>query len=50
MLFAGRTQAALMSPVIEIGEMPAVHTFFRREFRLAGGVVRGVRAGDLARA
>jgi hemerythrin-like domain-containing protein len=40
----------LMSSVIETGEMPAVHTFFRREFRLAAGVVRGVRAGDVARA
>jgi len=39
-----------MSTVIDTGEMPAVHTFFRREFRLAAGVVRGVRAGDVARA
>jgi hemerythrin-like domain-containing protein len=39
-----------MSSVIETGEMPTVHTFFRREFRLAAGVVRGVRAGDVRRA
>ncbi len=39
-----------MSAVIETGEMPTVHTFFRREFRLAAGVVRGVRAGDVRRA
>jgi len=30
--------------------MPTVHTFFRREFRLAGGVLRGVPTGDLRRA
>jgi hypothetical protein len=35
---------------IDTSEMPAVHSFLRREFRLAGGVVRGVRAGDVARA
>ncbi len=35
---------------IDTSEMPTVHTFFRREFRLAGGVVRGVAAGDSARA
>jgi hemerythrin-like domain-containing protein len=40
----------MMSHVIDTGEMPAVHTFFRREFRLAPGVVRGVSAGDVARA
>lgn len=30
--------------------MNTIHTFFRREFRLAGGVVRGVPAGDRERA
>ena len=30
--------------------MYVLHSFFRREFRLAGGVVRGVPAGDLGRA
>jgi hemerythrin-like domain-containing protein len=35
---------------IDTSEMPAVHTFFRREFRLAGGVVRAVAPGDVARA
>ncbi|GIF01070.1 hemerythrin domain-containing protein [Paractinoplanes rishiriensis] len=36
--------------VIDTSDMPAVHTFFRREFRLAGGVVRAVRPGDVGRA
>ena len=35
---------------IDTSEMPTVHTFFRREFRLAGGVVRSVAAGDVRRA
>jgi hypothetical protein len=35
---------------IDTAEMPAVHRLFRREFSLAAGVVRGVRAGDVARA
>jgi hemerythrin-like domain-containing protein len=30
--------------------MPTLHTFFRRELRLAGGVIRGVAEGDRARA
>ena len=30
--------------------MPALHTFFRREFRLAGGLVREVADGDRRRA
>ncbi len=30
--------------------MPTLHTFFRREYRLAGALVRGVPEGDLARA
>ena len=33
---------------IDTSEMATIHTFFRREFRLAGGVVRGVAAGDVA--
>ncbi|GAA0794232.1 hemerythrin domain-containing protein [Spirilliplanes yamanashiensis] len=36
--------------LVDTREMPAVHTFFRREFRLAGGLVRAVRDGDTARA
>lgn len=40
----------LSAEAIDTSEMPAVHTFFRREFRLAGGVVRAVDAGDVARA
>ena len=35
---------------IDTSEMATIHTFFRREFRLAGGVVRGVAAGDVQRA
>ncbi len=35
---------------IDTSEMATIHTFFRREFRLAGGVVRGVAAGDVRRA
>lgn len=30
--------------------MPTLHTFFRREYRLAGGLVRGIPEGDEARA
>ena len=33
---------------IDTSEMATIHTFFRREFRLAGGVVRGVAEGDVA--
>jgi iron-sulfur cluster repair protein YtfE (RIC family) len=29
--------------------MPKVHTMFRREFGLLPGLVRGVKAGDIAR-
>jgi hemerythrin-like domain-containing protein len=35
---------------LDTSVMPTLHTFHRREFRLAGGVVRGVAAGDLRRA
>ncbi|MGY1741660.1 MULTISPECIES: hemerythrin domain-containing protein [unclassified Blastococcus] len=35
---------------IDTREMPTVHSFFRREFRLAGGVVRRVAEGDARRA
>lgn len=35
---------------IDTSEMPAVHSFFRRELRLAGRLVRGVDAGDVVRA
>ena len=41
---------AAPQPLTDTGEMPAVHSFFRRETRLAGGLVRGVREGDTARA
>lgn len=30
--------------------MPLIHTYFRREMRLAGGLVRGVEPGDVRRA
>jgi hemerythrin-like domain-containing protein len=36
--------------VLDTSVMPTLHTFHRREFRLAGGVVRDVAAGDLRRA
>ena len=36
--------------VLDTGEMPTVHTFFRRELRLAGAAVRRVRVGDVHRA
>ena len=36
--------------LLDTSVMPTLHTMFRREFRLAGNVVRGVAAGDLARA
>ncbi len=36
--------------LLDTSVMPTLHTFFRREFRLAGGLVRRVRPGDLQRA
>ena len=36
--------------VLDTGEMPTVHTFFRRELRLAGAAVRRVPVGDVHRA
>ena len=35
---------------LDTRQMTTVHTFFRREFRLAGGVVRGVEEGAVTRA
>lgn len=35
---------------IDTSVMPTIHTFFRREVRLAGGVVRRVAEGDVRRA
>jgi hemerythrin-like domain-containing protein len=35
---------------IDTSVMPTIHTFFRREIRLAGGVVRRVADGDVRRA
>ncbi|HYG94263.1 MAG TPA: hemerythrin domain-containing protein [Nocardioides sp.] len=42
-------QESTPTAVVDISAMPAIHTFFRREFRLAGGLVRGVAEGDRAR-
>ena len=36
--------------VLDTREMPAVHTFFRREVRLAAAAVRAVPSGDVRRA
>lgn len=36
--------------LIDTSVMPTLHTFFRRELRLAGGVIQGVAEGDRARA
>lgn len=36
--------------VLDTAEMPTVHTFFRRELRLAGAAVRRVPVGDVHRA
>ena len=35
---------------IDTSVMPTIHTLFRREFRLAGGVIRRVADGDVRRA
>ena len=39
-----------ITPLTDTRVMPVIHTLFRREFRLAGGLLRGVREGDTARA
>ena len=36
--------------IVDTGEMVLIHLFLRREFRLAGGVLRRVAAGDTRRA
>ncbi len=36
--------------LVDTSVMSTLHTFFRRELRLAGGVIRGVGEGDRARA
>jgi hemerythrin-like domain-containing protein len=41
---------SLSAEPIDTSEMATIHTFFRREFRLAGGLVRAVRQGDVERA
>ena len=44
------TQPSESSSVVDTDEMVLIHTFLRREFRLAAGVLRRVRPGDTARA
>jgi hemerythrin-like domain-containing protein len=44
---AGTTQTTVL---VDTSVMPTLHTFFRRELRLAGGVTRRVAEGDRARA
>lgn len=38
------------TPLIDTSVMTTLHTFFRRELRLASGVIRGVAEGDRRRA
>jgi hypothetical protein len=38
------------TPLIDTSVMPTLHTFSRRELRLAAGVIRGVAVGDRRRA
>jgi len=38
------------TPLVDTSVMPCLHSFFRREFRLAGGLLRGVAPGDTERA
>lgn len=41
---------SLDTTLVDTREMNAVHSAFRREFRLAGGLIRQVGPGDTARA
>jgi hemerythrin-like domain-containing protein len=43
-------RSADTTALVDTSVMPTLHTFFRRELRLAGGVVRRVADGDRARA
>ena len=38
------------APLTDTRIMPVIHTLFRRELRLASGLLRGVAEGDTARA
>ncbi len=38
------------TPQTDTSVMPVIHSLFRRELRLAGGLLRGVAAGDTTRA
>ena len=44
------TTATPTTELVDTSVMPTLHTFFRREFRLAGGVLRAVADGDRSRA
>ncbi len=44
------TTPGTTTPLVDTSVMPTLHTFFRREFRLAGGLLRAVAPGDRARA
>ena len=37
-------------PLVDTSAMPTIHSYFRRELRLAGGLVRGIPDGDRRRA
>ena len=50
---SGRPEETAMDTTtapIDTSIMPTIHTVFRREFRLAGGVIRRVADGDVRRA
>jgi hemerythrin-like domain-containing protein len=44
------TSTTATSQLVDTRVMPTLHTFFRRELRLAGAVTRGVADGDRSRA
>ena len=44
------TAPQLDRPLVDTSVMPTIHSFLRRETRLAGGVVRRVAPGDVRRA
>lgn len=42
--------SATSTTLTDVSAMPVIHSVYRRELRLAGGLVRGVADGDTARA
>ena len=44
------TPSPTTAPLTDVGSMAVIHTVYRREFRLAAGLVRGVADGDVRRA